>query len=105
MSSETPWILISLTGILVIILVLSYVLIRKMHKSGSSFFTVIHKKAFLVQFIIGLLCSIFGAFLMFNGELFGDNTTGIARIVGIVGICLIATSSPIGIALQRNNSK
>ena len=105
MSSETPWILICLTGILVIILVLGYFLIRKMHKSGSSFFTVIHKKAFLIQFIIGLLCCLFGALLMFNGELFGDNTTGIARIIGIVGICLIAASSPIGIALKRYNSK
>jgi ABC-type Mn2+/Zn2+ transport system permease subunit len=76
-----------------------------MHKSGSSFFASIHKKAFISQFVIGLLCSLFGAFLMFNGELLGDNTTGIARIVGIVGICLIATSSPIGIALKRNNSK
>ena len=105
MFNETPWILISLTGILVVILVLGYFFIRNMRKSGSSFFTSIHKKAFISQFVIGLLCSLFGAFLMFNGELFGDNTTGIARIVGIVGICLIATSSPIGIALKRNNSK
>ena len=105
MFSGTPWILISLIAILAVILVVGYFLNRNLHKSGSSFFTAIHKKAFLVQFIIGLLCSLFGAFLMFNGELFGDNTTGIARIVGIVGICLIATSSPIGIALKRNNSK
>ncbi|MFC1947942.1 hypothetical protein ACFLXY_08495 [Chloroflexota bacterium] len=101
MFSETPWILIALTGTLVVILTLGYFLIRNMHNSGSSFFTAIHKKAFLSQFSIGLLCSLFGAFLMFNGELFGDNTTSIARIVGILGICLIATASPIGIALKK----
>ncbi|UCC17974.1 MAG: hypothetical protein JSU58_05330 [Dehalococcoidales bacterium] len=105
MFHEIPWILISLIGILIIVLVLGYFLIRKMHKSGSSVFASIHKKAFISQFAIGLLCSLFGAFLMFNGELLGDNTTGIARIVGIVGICLIASSGPIGLALQRNNSK
>jgi ABC-type Mn2+/Zn2+ transport system permease subunit len=66
-------------------------------------FNDIHKKAFLTQFIAGLLCSLTGAFLMFNGELLGDNTTGIARILGIMGICLIATATPIGIAVKKKS--
>ena len=101
MFSEVPWILVVLVGILIIGLIAGFFIIRNMHKSGYSLFTAIHKKAFLIQFAIGLLCSLTGAFLMFNGELLGDNTTGIARIVGIIGICLIATASPIGIALKK----
>jgi len=34
-----------------------------------------------------------GAFLMFNGDVLGENTTGIATVIGIVGIGLIATSN------------
>ena len=101
MFSEVPWILVVLVGILLIGLIAGYFINRNMHKSGNSLFTTIHKKAFLTQFFTCLLCSLFGAFLMLNGELFGDNTTGIARIVGIIGICLIATASPIGIALKK----
>jgi len=44
------------------------------------------------QFIIGILVSLTGAFLMWNGSILGENTTGIATVIGIVGIGLIATS-------------
>ena len=101
MSNEVPWIVVVLVGTLIVVLAIGFFMFRKMRSSGSSLFTEIHKKTFLSQFIIGLLCSLSGAFLMFNGELLGDNTTGIARIVGILGICLIATASPIGIALKK----
>ena len=103
MFSEIPWVLFILVGILLVVLVSGFFIIRNIHKSGIRFFTAIHKKAFLIQFIIGLVCSLTGAFLMFNGELFGDNTTGIARIAGILGVCLIATASPIGIALKKKH--
>jgi hypothetical protein len=43
-------------------------------------------------FILGILLALTGAFLMWNGSILGENTTGIATIVGIVGISLIATS-------------
>ncbi|MFC1901178.1 hypothetical protein ACFLYN_06255 [Chloroflexota bacterium] len=101
MVNEVPWILIALVGTLLIVLTLGFLLFKKMRSSGSSVFTEIHKKTFLIQFIIGLSCSLSGAFLMFNGELFGDNTTGIARIIGIIGISLIATASPIGMAVKK----
>ncbi|MFC1931101.1 hypothetical protein ACFLXJ_02730 [Chloroflexota bacterium] len=101
MFEGTPWILIVLIVILALLATLGIVLTRTMKASGNSIFSVLHKKTFLCQFIIGLLCSLTGAFLMFNGELFGDNTTGIARILGIIGIGLIATASPIGIAVKK----
>jgi len=51
-----------------------------------------HKKRATIQFVIGLLLSLLGAFLMFNGTLLGGNTVSIARVIGIIGIALIATS-------------
>jgi len=44
------------------------------------------------QKLLGILLALIGAFLMWNGSILGENTTGIATIVGIVGIGLIATS-------------
>ena len=44
------------------------------------------------QKILGILLALTGAFLMWNGSILGENTTGIATVIGIVGIGLIATS-------------
>jgi hypothetical protein len=44
------------------------------------------------QFWLGLVLALVGAALMFEGSVLGENTTGIATVVGIVGIVLIATS-------------
>ncbi len=46
----------------------------------------------LIQFIVGIVVALTGAFFMFVGSLLGENTTGIATVIGIVGILLIATS-------------
>lgn len=46
----------------------------------------------LVQFIIGIITALAGAAIMFHGNIFGENNTGIAIVIGIVGIGLIATS-------------
>lgn len=45
-----------------------------------------------IQFWAGLVIALIGAALMFEGSVLGENTTGIAIVVGIVGIGLIATS-------------
>ncbi len=44
-------------------------------------------------FILGISLALMGAFIMFEGSVFGENTTGIAIVTGILGIGLIATSS------------
>ena len=44
-------------------------------------------------FIVGVALCVTGAVLMVHGSVFGDNTTGIAAITGIVGIGLISTSN------------
>jgi len=44
------------------------------------------------QLILGILIALTGAVIMFHGNIFGENNSGIAIITGIVGISLIATS-------------
>jgi len=44
------------------------------------------------SFILGIILCLIGAFLMFEGNILGENNTGIATVIGIVGIGLIATS-------------
>jgi hypothetical protein len=45
-----------------------------------------------VSFVLGISLCLIGAFLMFEGSILGERTTGIATLLGIVGIGLIATS-------------
>ena len=54
---------------------------------------VSNKKSFFPLFIIGLVLALTAAFVMFDGDILGENTTGIATVIGIVGIGLIATSN------------
>ena len=51
------------------------------------------KKAFFVQWIIGLVIAVIAAIFMFDGHILGENTAGISTVMGIVGISLIATSN------------
>jgi purine-cytosine permease-like protein len=51
------------------------------------------KKAFFVQWIIGLVIALTAAIFMFDGDILGENTVGISTVMGIVGISLIATSN------------
>ena len=51
------------------------------------------KKAFFAQWIIGIVLALIAAIFMFDGDILGENTTGISTVLGIIGICLIATSN------------
>jgi uncharacterized membrane protein YtjA (UPF0391 family) len=51
------------------------------------------KKAFFIQWIIGLVIAVIAAIFMFDGDILGENTAGISTVMGIIGICLIATSN------------
>ena len=59
------------------------------------------KKAFFAQWIIGLVIAVIAAAFMFDGDILGENTTGISTVMGIVGICLIATSNVQLLPLRR----
>ncbi len=43
-------------------------------------------------FVLGILAALTGAFLMWDGSIFGERTVPAAITLGIVGIGLIATS-------------
>ena len=50
-------------------------------------------KKFLIHFALGIIVALIGAGIMFHGNIFGENNSGIATIIGIIGICIIATSN------------
>ena len=59
------------------------------------------KKAFFAQWIVGLVIAVIAAIFMFDGDILGERTTGISTVMGIVGICLIATSNVQLLPLRR----
>jgi len=59
------------------------------------------KKAFFAQWIIGIVLALIAAIFMFDGDILGENTTGISTVIGIIGICLIATSNVRLLPLKR----
>lgn len=49
----------------------------------------------IITFVSGICLALIGAGIMFHGDVFGENNSGIATIIGIIGIGLIGTSAPI----------
>jgi len=55
-----------------------------------------------VPLVLGVLVCLTGAFLMVWGDpILGENHTGIARIVGIIGIGIITSSNTLALAMKR----
>jgi energy-converting hydrogenase Eha subunit H len=52
-----------------------------------------NKKFFVIQFFIGIIVALIAAAIMIDGSIFGENHAGIASILGIIGIGIIASSS------------
>ncbi len=52
-----------------------------------------NKKFFVIQFFIGIIVALRAAIIMIDGSIFGENHAGIATILGIIGIGIIASSS------------
>jgi len=88
MSEGLPIIIIVIALILVAV---AFIALRNWGKLKQPI--VRNKKSFFPLFIIGLVLALTAAFFMFDGDILGENTTGIATVIGIVGICLIATSN------------
>lgn len=45
-----------------------------------------------IQFAAGVCIALIGAGIMFHGNIFGERNSGIAIVIVIIGIALIATS-------------
>ena len=102
--SESVPILISeivIAGILVVLALIALRAWRKQKEGKLEQPIIRNKKAFFTQFIIGLILALTAAFFMFDGDILGENTTGIATIIGIVGIGLIGTSNVTLIGFKR----
>lgn len=88
MSEVPPLIII---GIAIILLAIAFLALRNWEKIKQPIISNI--KTFLPLFITGLVLALTAAYFMFDGDILGENTTGIATVIGIVGIGLIATSN------------
>lgn len=93
MSESVPIVIIVIAVILIVLalIALRNWAKRKEGKPEQPF--VKNKKAFFTQWIAGLILALTAAFFMFDGDILGENTTGIATVIGIVGISLIGTSN------------
>jgi len=92
MVNDVPIVIIVITVTLVVIALLVWSRRKELLEYINSL-NPNKKKAFIAQWIIGLILALIGAFIMFDGDIVGENTTGIATIIGIVGISLIGTSN------------
>ena len=80
--------------VIAIILICVALLFWKMQKERKIEKIEANKRnTFLAQFTVGIIIAIAAAIFMFDGDILGENTSGISTIIGIVGISLIATSN------------
>ena len=94
-------IVIIVIGVLLVFIAL---LVWRRQEELREYLNSIHpnrKKAFFAQWITGLILALLGAFFIFDGDILGENTSGISTIIGIVGICLIASSNIHFLPLRR----
>lgn len=59
-----------------------------------------NRRAYFVQLVIGIVLALITVFSMWDGDILGEDTTGIATAIGIVGIALVAISPVIGKAIK-----
>ena len=50
---------------------------------------------------IGVMVCLTGGFLMYNGSILGESTTGIATVLGIIGIGIITSSNKAALAAKH----
>ena len=62
-------------------------MLQNTDKRGNSM-----NKKFLIHFALGIIVALIGAGIMFHGSIFEDNNSGIATIIGFIGICIISSS-------------
>ncbi len=88
-----PIVLIVLVATLFVAIALAVVFWRQQKEGKSEILNAMKRKPFLVQLSAGIIISLLGGFFMFDGDILGENTIGIARIMGIVGLVLIIVTN------------
>ena len=84
---------IALIVIGVVLVVLALIVWRRQKGEKLEGISKEQKKAFFAQWIVGIVLALVAAVFMFDGDILGENTVRISTILGIIGICLIATSN------------
>jgi len=85
----------------VVLVVLALLVWRRQKEEKPERISGEQKKAFFTQWITGIVLALIAAIFMFDGDILGENTTGISTVLGIIGICLIATSNVNLLSLKR----
>ena len=98
MVNSIPIVIIVIGVILVVVALLVW---RRQKEEKLEGISNKRKKAFFAQWIIGIVLAVIAAIFMFDGDILGENTTGISTVIGIVGLCLIATSNVNLLSLKR----
>jgi drug/metabolite transporter (DMT)-like permease len=92
---------IAIIVIAVVLVGVALLVWRRQKKEKPESISSEQKKAFFAQWIIGIVLALVAAIFMFDGDILGENTTGISTVLGIIGICLIATSNVNLLSLKR----
>ncbi|HJX69100.1 MAG TPA: hypothetical protein VJ406_02635 [Dehalococcoidia bacterium] len=92
---------ISIIVIAVALVVVALLVWRRQKEEKPERISSEQKRAFFAQWIIGIVLALAAAIFMFDGDILGENTTGISTVLGIIGICLIATSNVNLLSLKR----
>jgi len=100
MSETIPIVIIAMAVILVLVALFALRFWRE-QKGKPEQLIIRNRKAFFAQWIVGLVVALLAALFMFDGDILGENTTGIATVVGIVGISLIGTANVTLLGLRR----
>jgi len=94
-------ILITIIVIAIVLVILALLVWRRRKEVKLEAISNKRKKAFFAQWITGVVIALIAAIFMFDGQILGENTTGISTVMGIVGISLIATSNVNLLPLRR----
>ena len=94
-------VLVTIIVIAVVLVAVALLIWRRQKEEKPERISAEQKKAFFAQWIIGAVLALAAAIFMFDGDILGDDTTGISTVLGIIGICLIATSNINLLCLRR----
>ena len=75
----------------------------RIRKEEQMLFLKNQKNTFYTLLISGISLSLLSGFFMFDGNILGEGTVGIARIMGYVGLALVIASST-AVASSRKKS-
>jgi Na+/proline symporter len=94
-------VLITIIVIAVVLVVLALLVWRRQKGGKLEGISNEQKRAFFAQWITGVVLALIAAIFMFDGDILGEDTTGISTVLGIIGISLIATSNVNLLSLKR----